>query len=108
MNKSEDSKESFLNYFSEQGILISLALSVYKDIYQRHLFKRPVKPNDDLYKMHGIVDEDLDDLVVEVAEANNFEIPPNTDYWQEPVITVENLIRFIASFPRKENWKDFC
>lgn len=103
MNKSEDNKENFIKYFSEQGISVSLALSVYIDIYQRHLFKRPVKPDDDLYKIHGIVDEDLDDLVLETAEANNLKIPLNTNYWQKPIITVEDLIQCLSSFSPEDN-----
>ncbi len=102
MNKSEDSKERFLDYFSEQGISVSIALSVYNDIYNGHLFKRPVKPDDDLYKAHGIVDEDLDDLVLETAEANNLKVPVSTNYWQKPIITVEDLVQFLASFSPKD------
>ena len=103
MSKNEDNKESFLEYFSKQGISLSLALSVYDDIYNGHLFKRPVNPGDDLYKMHGIVDEDLDDLIIEIAEANNLKVPLNTDYWQNPVTTIEDMIFFIASFSPKDN-----
>lgn len=102
MNKIEDSREKFLSYFSEQGISELLALSVYKNIYQKHFFKRPVRSDDDLYKIHGIVDEDLDDLVLEIAEINNLKIPLNTHYWIKPVITVEDLIQFIASFLPKD------
>jgi hypothetical protein len=61
----------------------------------------PVRPQDDIAKIYGIVDEDLDDLVLEVAEANNLVVPTEPDEEQEPIATVEDLIRVIASFPGK-------
>jgi hypothetical protein len=57
-----------------------------------------VTPNDRLYEKYGIVDEDLDELVIDVARSHNLELPGSTDYWKEPVLTVADLINFVSTF----------
>jgi hypothetical protein len=101
-NRRGDKKEDFIDYFVSQGISESLALSVYHYLQNWVNFKDfPVRPQDNIDDIYGIAEESLDDLIIEIAESNNLEIPSNTDYWGKPVVTVEDLIRFIASFPIK-------
>lgn len=107
--RKEDKKENFLIYFVDKGISEPLVLSVYQYLQNwMSLSDFPVRPKDNIADVYGIVDEDLDDLIIEVAEINNFEIPANTNYWQEPVITVEDLILFIVSFPKKKFTNEDC
>jgi hypothetical protein len=104
-SRKNDKAEDFMNYFVSEGMSGSLVRSVYsylQDWMGSNGFA--VRPQDDIGRIYGIVDEDLDEMVVEIAEANNLVIPLETDYRQKPVETVEDLIRFIASFPEK----DFC
>lgn len=61
----------------------------------------PVSPTDDIYRVYGIVDEDLDDFVLAIANANELIPPENTAYWPTPVVTVLDLINFVMTFPRK-------
>ena len=97
-----DKREDFIDYFVEKNISGSLAINVYESFQDLMNVKDfPVRRQDNIGDIYGIYDEDLDDLIVEIAEANDFEIPSNTDYWQEPIATVEDLIKFVASFPRK-------
>jgi hypothetical protein len=61
-----------------------------------------VKPTDNIAGVYGIVDEDLDDFVVQIAEVNHLELPENADYWHTPVATVEDLVRFVSTFSLKK------
>lgn len=95
-------KEDFLHDFLENEILTLIAANVY-DYLQDWMSRKDflVTPGDRIYNVYGIVDEDLDDLVIAVADANNLILPKDTSYWSTPVVTVEDLIRFIYSFNRK-------
>ena len=57
-----------------------------------------VTVNDRLYEKYGIVDEDLDELVLDVADSQNLEPPKSTDYWKEPVRSVADVINFVSTF----------
>lgn len=103
--RDEDPKDNFVRHFLSKNKAISpIALDVYnylQDWMGRKDF--PVKPTDRISSVYGIVDEDLDDFVMEVANANDLALPKDTSYWQTPVITVEDLIRFISSFSHKSD-----
>lgn len=57
-----------------------------------------VTPNQNIYKVYGIVEEDFDDLVIALADENNLALPESTAYWEGPVETVDDLINFVMSF----------
>lgn len=102
-SRKDDKIEDFVNHFVGQGVSGSLALSVYNHLQNWMSLKDfPVRPQDDLAKIYGI-DDDLEDLIVEVAEANDRVVPPEPDPWPEPIGTVEDLILLIASFPRRDH-----
>lgn len=102
-SRKDDKPEDFTDYFVGEGFSESLVLSVYHHLQDCIGPKDfPVRPRDNVAKIYGIVDDDLDDLVVEIAEANQLVLPLVTGYWQKPVVTVEDLVRFIASFPVKD------
>lgn len=74
-NRKEDGKEKFLECFVNEGVSESLALSVYRHLQDWTNFSDfPVRPQDNIADIYGIVEEDLDDLIIEIAEANNLEI----------------------------------
>jgi len=99
--RGAERKEDFVKYFVRENIPESLALMVYHKIQSGCFFKDfPVKPDDNLYKIYGIVNEDVDDIVIETAEANN-RIVPNVLENQKTVTTVEDVVRLVASFPMK-------
>lgn len=51
-----------------------------------------------IYKVYGIVDEDLDDLVLHVADKYGKRPPDDTSYWSTPAETPGDVARF---FPEK-------
>lgn len=103
-SRSKDKKEDFINHFSKIGISTSLALSVYQYLQDwKYIDKFPVRPTDDIANIYGIADEDLDDLIIEIAQSNHLEIPQNTNYWKTPINTVEDVIKFVSSFSQKND-----
>lgn len=100
--RKDDKPEDFINHFVNKGFSESLALSVY-DHLQNWMGSNgfPVRPQDNLANIYGI-DDNLEDLIIEIAEANNLVVPPEPDPWPEPIATVEDLVRLIASFPGKD------
>lgn len=58
-----------------------------------------VNPNDDVYQKYGIVDEDLDDFVIFVAERSNRKLPDDSNYWSRPIRTLQDLADFVSTFP---------
>ena len=91
-------KDNFGQYFSNGEAISEIALSVYD--YLSNWMSRedyPVRPSDKISLVYGIVDEDLDDFVIAVAQANRLVLPGDTSYWMNPVVTVDDLIRFISS-----------
>ena len=63
----------------------------------------PVDPNDDLYEVYGICDEDLDDAVFELAARWRKKSPADFDLEGHPPIrTVADLVRLLSRLPREE------
>jgi hypothetical protein len=95
--------DHFVRYFRDRGFKEPLVISVYQ--YLQKWMNRAdfsVKPTDNIAGVYGIVDEDLDDFVVQIAEVNHLELPENADYWHTPVATVEDLVRFVSTFSLKK------
>jgi hypothetical protein len=93
-----DKKEDFLQYFEERDLSADLALSVYVYVSDWMGREFPVRPSDNIAEIYGIVDEDLDDFVLAIAKTGNLVVPTDTSYWQNPVVTIEDLVRFVSSF----------
>ena len=101
-SRLEETKEEFLQYFEDNGLSTVLASSVHEYLIDwMNRIDFPVRPNDKFADIYGIVDEDLDDLVIGIAHVNNLVVPSDTSYWQSPVVTIEDLVRFISSFTRE-------
>ena len=68
--------EEFVAYFSGGNIPEENLRHVYSYFQTCQSAKNfPVRPNDDLYQVYGIVDDDLDDAVMEIAERWRAELP---------------------------------
>ena len=60
-----------------------------------------VSPNAELYRRYGIVDEDLDEFVLFLADASGRTHPGDTSYWPNPIRTLQDLSKFVLTFPTK-------
>lgn len=60
----------------------------------------PVDPNDDLCKVYGIVDDDVDDAVIELASGWRAKLPSTFEGLQ-PVRTVADVVRLLHRLPEE-------
>ena len=60
-----------------------------------------INPSDDISDVYGIVEEDLDDFVLSVADEFGRLPPKSTANWPNPIVTVRDLAEFVSSFPLK-------
>ena len=82
----------FVAYFSGEDIPLYKLREVY-DYFQKLQSVKdfPVLPTDDLYKVYGICDEDVDDAVVELASRCRVTLPATF----EPVRTIADVVRLL-------------
>jgi hypothetical protein len=94
---------TFMNYFSEEEISENICFQVYRYLQNSDIRFNdfPVHPTDDLGKIYGICEEDLDEAVLEIAKNCECQISNiNNNRELNPVRTVEDLVRFLMSFDR--------
>lgn len=91
--------DDFTAYFSGEDIPRNKLRHVY-DFFQRWQSVKdfPVHPTDDLYKVYGIVEDDVDDAVVELADRWRAKLPPNFEGLR-PVRTVADVVRLLHQLP---------
>jgi len=94
--------EDFVAYFSDEGIPLYRLREVY-DYFQnwQSVKNFPVLPNDDLYKVYGIYDEDVDDAVIELADRWGAKLPPTFE-GLEPVRTVADIVHLLNQLPQEK------
>jgi hypothetical protein len=87
--------ENFAAYFSGENIPADKLCHVY-DYFQNWQSVKtfPVLPGDDLYKVYGIVDDDVDDAVVELADRWGAKLPV-TFAGLPPVRIVADVVRLL-------------
>lgn len=88
--------ETFINHFSEQGISENLSNNVYhylQKIMNRSDF-RPM-PTDDLHRIYGLAEEDLEETVVELAQECGCSLPTSENVSGMPIDTVEHLVQLL-------------
>jgi len=94
----------FLSRFTDDDIPREVLVAVYytfQDWWSDEFEPFPVRANDDIADIFGMVDEDLDDTIQHlVAECDR--TLPDLEHLQQtpPVVTVEDLARFVAACPR--------
>ena len=93
----------FAAYFLSEGIPLYKLREVYDYFQNWQLVKKfPVLPNDDLYKVYGICEEDLDDAVVELANRWRVRLP-ETFEGLGPVRTVSDIVHLLNQLPSKDD-----
>ena len=91
--------DDFAGYFTGAQIPRDKLFVVYEYLQGWQSVKDfPVLATDDLCKVYGMCDEDLDDAVIDLAEKWHVVLP--TDFaGVQPVHTVADLVRLLASLP---------
>ncbi len=100
-NRSGDSFQTFRSEFSNDDASEEVILAVYmvfQDWESDAVVDFPVRANDDIGKIYGMVDEDLDDAVLDVIKRLNRHAPsPGEVCNMRPVTTVRDFVLFVDS-----------
>ncbi|WP_353928952.1 hypothetical protein WJM97_11490 [Okeanomitos corallinicola TIOX110] len=94
---------TFMTYFSEKEVPENVCFQVYSYLQNSDikLHDFPIRPTDDLGKVYGICEEDLDEAVLEIARNCGCPILNiNNNRELTSVKTVEDLVRFLINFQR--------
>lgn len=93
------SKIAFLDDARGLGVRDDLALLVHETLVHSFRVKAP-SVESDLYKAFGMVDDELDQLVVEVAAAAKLRLPSPMEMSDQPAVrTVRDLLLFLNGMP---------
>ena len=91
--------DDFVAYFSGEQIPRDKLFAVYEYLQKWQTVEDfPVAATDDLCKVYGMCEEDLDDAAIELAEKWRVNLPADYE-GVEPVHTVADLVRFLAGLP---------
>ena len=91
--------DQFVAHFSGERIPRDKLFVVYEHLQRWQTVKDfPVLATDDLCKVYGICEEDLDDAVIDLAEKWRVVLPADFQ-GVEPVHTVADLVRLLANLP---------
>lgn len=102
-SRSGDSLEDFIDHFSKEEVPKQIVVEAYQSLQAWQGVKDfPARHDDDLYQVYGIWNEDLDDLIIELAQRCGCETP-TTDAVAElaPVRSVEDLVRLLEHFYKR-------
>jgi len=95
--------DDFVQYFVDRGSSEIITLSIQRFLRDWMGHKDfPVRSDDKISDLYGIVEGDLDDMIVEIAEENSITLPSDKDFWEQPVETVEDLILIFDSISLNE------
>ena len=96
--------DEFVGYFSGAGIPRDRLREVYEYFQSLQSVKNfPVQADDDLYKVFGICNEDVDDAVLELAKRWHRKLPASSDLPVEPPVrTVADMVRLLHRFPQEQ------
>jgi hypothetical protein len=101
-SRSGQGFETFIAYFSGEDIPRDKLRLVYEYFQSWQFIKNfPVRPSDNLSKVYGIVDDDLDDALIELAARWRAKLPPTFD-GLPPVRTVADVVYLLHQLPRQE------
>ena len=91
--------DDFAAYFSGEQIPRDKLFAVYTHLQKWQTVENfPVLATDDLYKIYGLCEEDLDSAVMELAVKWRVFVPADFEV-TEPVYTVADLVRLLAQLP---------
>ena len=105
VDKVQESISQFVKHFAEKGIPESVSAQAYRLLLDNLPVPRdfPLSPSDDFCDAFGIVDEDLELLVEDLAWFFNRCLPTKSfSGRRKPVIrTVDDIVIYIYSLPNK-------
>jgi hypothetical protein len=92
------SQDQFLEHFSTEAIPERILVEIYRYFQSLQKTKNfPVHPSDDLYKVYGVWNEDLDDAVVELARRCGCKTPTNeTVKGMDRVQSIQDLAKLLS------------
>ena len=91
--------DDFLAYFAGEQIPRDKLFVVFEYLQEWQSVKDfPVHPTDDLCKVYGMCEEDIDDAVIELAEKWRVLLPAEFE-GIDPIHTVAELVRLLAGLP---------
>ena len=91
--------DDFVAYFSGEQIPRDKLFAVYEYLQGWQTVNDfPVAATDDLCKVYGLCEGDLDDTAIELAEKWRVNLPDDYE-GVDPVHTVADLVRFLAGLP---------
>ncbi|WP_374565587.1 hypothetical protein [Ideonella sp.] len=93
------SNSTFLDDARGLGVRDDIAQLVHETLVRSFRVKNP-SVQSDLYKAFGMVDDELDLLVVEVAVGAKLRLPSPTETFGQPAVrTVKDLLLFLNRLP---------
>jgi len=93
--------DDFVAFFSGEEIPRRTLVEVYKYFQSLQSVKDfQVHPTDNLYKVYGVWNEDLDDAVLELAKRCGSKTPVTEDLQNMPAVrTVADIVRLLSRLP---------
>jgi hypothetical protein len=90
--------DDFLDHFSKDEIPKHMLVEVYRYFQSlRGAKDLAVRPDDDLYQVYGVWNEDLDDAIIELARKCRCKAPTNAAVTGvPPVRSVEDIVRLLV------------
>jgi acyl carrier protein len=90
---------TFVNYLATFGFDADIARTTYQYLQERQNVSFPIDAHDQLDEDLGLDSTDINQSVRELLEATGREYRPGMLH--SPLITVEDLVRYLQSCPRK-------
>jgi hypothetical protein len=103
MNRQREglTEDTFVNGLVTFGFDAAIARTTYKYLQQRQNVKFPIKATDQLDEDLGLDSADIEQSVRELLTLNERQHRPGMLH--TPLVTVEDLVRFVQACPRKNN-----
>ncbi len=102
LSKSRPKEEfgAFEHCVAQKGLDYNISIAAFRYFQQNADFPFSISLNDDVSRTFGMIDEDLDDAIKEIAEMSGRFSPKNVEAYPIVVASVEDVIRLISRFPR--------
>lgn len=102
-SRKANSKKEFFESFERVGIEKEAASLVWNALMNEAVFDGFLPaPDDDLLYTYGIVDDDLDELVIELLNQYKCKLPLSSDIEKmSPVRTVYDLVCFLSEIKKR-------
>lgn len=106
-SRSSETFNNFKSSFSENQIPEEILLAVYTRFQEWEadiVDDFPVRAEDNIGKIYGMVHEDLEDTLIKVLNGCNRQLPPHNQlYYTNQISTIKDFVLFIASCPKSKS-----